>query len=154
MCECVRVCVRYNFTEFYRCYSTVWIFETDGNVQICARPAPGLGGALSLLTHLLEDISTAADLAQQLLVGDGQVVVGRVPFPEKDKKGNHKSVAAQVFSLALQLWHMNNSVSAIFVRTVEEIYFSSLTGLTVYCFNALDETHLHQSPKPSDTFTH
>lgn len=38
----------------------------------------------SLLTHLLEDISAAADLAQQLPIGDGQVMVGLVPFPEKD----------------------------------------------------------------------
>ena len=38
------------------------------------------------LTHLLEDISTAADLAKQLAVGDAQVVVRRVPFPGKEDK--------------------------------------------------------------------
>lgn len=35
------------------------------------------------LTHLLEDIGAAADLPQQLAVGDGQVVVGWVPLPER-----------------------------------------------------------------------
>lgn len=35
---------------------------------------------------MLEDISTAADLAQQLAVGDGQVVVRGVPFPGKQDK--------------------------------------------------------------------
>lgn len=35
------------------------------------------------LTRLLEDISTAADLAQQLTVGDGHVVVRWIPLPSK-----------------------------------------------------------------------
>lgn len=46
----------------------------------------GLATHLSLaLTHLLEDISTAAHLAQQLAVGDGHVVVRWVSLPEKIK---------------------------------------------------------------------
>lgn len=71
----------------------------------------------TLLTHLLEDVSAAADLTQQLAVGDGQVMAGRVPFPEKEdgqEKGNQKSVSAKAFSL-IPLTFRTLSVSELFV---------------------------------------
>ena len=44
-----------------------------------------------ILTHLLEHISTAADMAQQLAIGDGHVMVGRVSLPEMTAYNNRNT---------------------------------------------------------------
>lgn len=108
MSVCVSVCAVLccNFTMFYRCYFIIWIFEIVmlASLQLLQQRERLTATrrflhcpfhnwvviCLTLLTHLLEDISEAADLAQQLLIGDWQVMVGHVPFPEKDNGQERK----------------------------------------------------------------
>lgn len=97
-CVCVLCC---NFTVFYGCKSIIWTGGMDTNggdvtavitmaqIDNKASTAECVSGS-TLLTHLLEDVSAAADLTQQLAVGDGQVMARRVPFPEEGGRTGRK----------------------------------------------------------------